>query len=43
MSCGMNYDAISEDRLFEIVKTDPPRLCAAAEEALRRLDSFKEP
>jgi uncharacterized protein with HEPN domain len=37
------YDAISEDRLFEIVKTDLPRLCAAAEEALRRLDLSKEP
>jgi uncharacterized protein with HEPN domain len=37
------YDAIREDRLFEIVKTDLPRLCAGAEEALRRLDSFKEP
>jgi uncharacterized protein with HEPN domain len=32
------YDAIREDRLFEIVKTDLPILCAAAEEALPRWD-----
>lgn len=30
------YDAIREDRLFDIVKTDLPAVCAAAEEALRR-------
>ncbi len=37
------YDAIREDRLFEIVKTDLPGLHAAAVEALRRLDLFKLP
>jgi uncharacterized protein with HEPN domain len=37
------YDGIREDRLFEIVKNDLPGLCAAAEEALRRWDLFKEP
>jgi uncharacterized protein with HEPN domain len=30
------YDEIREDRLFEIVNTDLPGLCAAAEEALGR-------
>jgi uncharacterized protein with HEPN domain len=37
------YDVIREDRLFDIVKTDLPGLCAAAEDALRRWDLFKEP
>jgi uncharacterized protein with HEPN domain len=37
------YDTIREDRLFEVVKTDLPRLHAAAVEALRRWDSFKLP
>jgi uncharacterized protein with HEPN domain len=37
------YDSIREDRLFDIVKADLPRLCAAAEEALRRWDLFKLP
>ncbi len=32
------YDTIREDRLFDIVKSDLPGLCAAAEEALRRWD-----
>ncbi len=36
------YDAIREDRLFEIIKTDLPGLCAAAENALRRWKSFEE-
>jgi hypothetical protein len=35
--------AIREDRLFEIVETDLPKLCAAAEEALSRWNLFKEP
>lgn len=30
------YDAIREDRLFDIVKTDLPSLCAAVEQALHR-------
>ncbi len=30
------YDNIEEGRIFEIVKTDVPSLCAAAQEALRR-------
>jgi uncharacterized protein with HEPN domain len=37
------YDAIREDRLFEIVKINLPDLHAAAEEALRRWNLFKEP
>ena len=37
------YDAIRADRLFEIVKTDLPRLHASAVEALRRWDLFKLP
>jgi len=37
------YDDIREDRLFEIVKTDLPGLCAAAERALDRWNEFKEP
>jgi uncharacterized protein with HEPN domain len=37
------YDEISEDKLFEIVKSDLPGLHAAAVEALRRWDLFKEP
>lgn len=32
------YDSIEEDRLFEIVRTDLPSLCSAAEEALRKLN-----
>ena len=31
------YDAIREDRLWDIVQVDLPSLCAACEEALRRL------
>lgn len=34
-----NYDGIEEDRLFEIVRTGLPSLCAAAEDALRKLNS----
>jgi uncharacterized protein with HEPN domain len=37
------YDAIKEDRLWEIVTTDLPNLYAACEEALRRLDKDKTP
>jgi uncharacterized protein with HEPN domain len=33
------YDNITEDRLFEIVRTDLPGLCAAAEDALQRWKS----
>ena len=38
-----DYDHIQEDKLFEIVKTDLPSLCAAAEEALRQWDLFRLP
>lgn len=31
------YDAIREDRLWDIVQTDLPPLCAACEDALRRM------
>jgi uncharacterized protein with HEPN domain len=31
------YDAIREDRLLDIVQVDLPPLCAACEDALRRL------
>lgn len=31
------YDAIREDRLWDIVQIDLPSLCAACEDALRRL------
>jgi uncharacterized protein with HEPN domain len=31
------YDAIRGDRLWDIVQTDLPALCAACEDALRRL------
>jgi len=31
------YDAIREDRLWDIVEVDLPPLCAACEDALRRL------
>ena len=37
------YDEIREDQLFEIVKSDLPGLHAAAVEALRRWNLFKEP
>jgi uncharacterized protein with HEPN domain len=37
------YDAIREDRLFEILRIDLPGLHAAAVEALRRWDLFKLP
>ena len=37
------YDEIKEDKLFEIIKSDLPGLQAAAVEALRRWDLFKEP
>jgi uncharacterized protein with HEPN domain len=36
------YDAIREDRLFEIVQLNVPGLGAAAEEALCRWDLFKK-
>jgi uncharacterized protein with HEPN domain len=32
-----DYDDISQDRLWDIVQTDLPFLCAACEDALRRL------
>jgi uncharacterized protein with HEPN domain len=32
-----DYDDISQDRLWDIVQTDLPSLCAACEDALRRL------
>ncbi len=32
-----DYDDISQDRLWDIVRTDLPSLCAACEDALRRL------
>ena len=32
-----NYDSIEEDRLFDIVKTDLPALCAHAQSALEKL------
>jgi uncharacterized protein with HEPN domain len=31
------YDVIREDRLWDIVRMDLPALCAACEDALRRL------
>lgn len=31
------YDAISEDRIWDIVQTDLPALCSACEDALHRL------
>lgn len=31
------YDAIREDRLWDIVQVDIPPLCAACDDALRRL------
>ncbi len=37
------YDNIREDRLFDVVKTDLPGLCTAAEDALQRWESFKQP
>jgi uncharacterized protein with HEPN domain len=37
------YDAIREDRLFEIVRKDLPGLHKAAIEALRQWDLFKLP
>ena len=37
------YDDIEQDRLFEIVKNDLPGLLAAAQDALRRWESFKAP
>src|SRR4051794_24999463 len=32
------YDAISEDRIWDIVQTDLAALCSACEEAVRRLE-----
>jgi uncharacterized protein with HEPN domain len=32
-----DYDGISQDRLWDIVQTNIPTLCAACEDALRRL------
>jgi hypothetical protein len=37
------YDATRDDYPFGIVKNDFPRLCAAAEEALRQWDLLKLP
>jgi uncharacterized protein with HEPN domain len=37
------YDAIREDRLFEIVRLNIPSLLAASSEAWHRWDIFKEP
>jgi uncharacterized protein with HEPN domain len=37
------YDAIREDRLFEIVQLNIPGLLAATKEAWHRWDTFKEP
>jgi uncharacterized protein with HEPN domain len=37
------YDSINEDRLFEVVKTDLPSLCADATEALRNLSPGSSP
>jgi uncharacterized protein with HEPN domain len=34
------YDAIREDRLWDIVQIDLPPLCAACEDALRRLSGL---
>ena len=36
------YDAIREDRLWDIVQIDLPPLCAACEDALRRLRETRE-
>jgi len=36
-------DRIREDRLWDIVQNDLPALCAACEEALRRLREGQEP
>jgi len=35
------YDAIREDRLWDIVQVDLPPLCAACEEALQRMRAEK--
>jgi uncharacterized protein with HEPN domain len=32
------YDAISEDRIWDIVQTDLPALCSSCEDAVRRLE-----
>jgi uncharacterized protein with HEPN domain len=37
------YDAIREDRLFEIVQLNVPGLLTATKDALHRWDIFKEP
>jgi uncharacterized protein with HEPN domain len=37
------YDAIREDRLWDIVKVDLPVLSAACEDALRRLPQGQDP
>lgn len=36
-----DYDDISQDRLWEIVQNDLPSLCAACEDALRKLREGK--
>ena len=37
------YDAIREDRLWDIVQVDLPALCAACEDALRKLREGSTP
>jgi len=37
------YDAIREDRLWDIVQVDLPKLCAACQEALRKLQEGQTP
>ena len=37
------YDDISQDRLWDIVQTNIPTLCAACEDALRRLRELGPP
>lgn len=37
------YDAIREDRIWDIVQIDLPALCSACEDALRRLREGHEP
>lgn len=36
------YDAIRGDRLWDVVQTDLPSLCAACEDALRRLGEARD-
>lgn len=37
------YNAIREDRVWDIVKTDLPSVCAACETVLQRLESGESP